>query len=83
MGVLNQIDLESTGIIPLSLDHIFRTMGHRELIERAVEEWSVHISFMQIYQDQVSDLLNPENTNLSVREENGEVFVGDLCEVPV
>ncbi len=28
-------------------------------------------------------MLNPESKNMSIREEQGEVFVGDLVEVPV
>ena len=43
----------------------------------------MHISFFQVYLEQVSDLLNPESKNMSIREENGEVFVGGLVEVPV
>lgn len=31
----------------------------------------------------MSDLLNPESRNMTIREEQGEVFVGDLVEVPV
>ena len=33
--------------------------------------------------EHVSDLLNPENNNMSIREENGEVFIEKLVEVPV
>ena len=36
-----------------------------------------------MYLEQVSDLLNPETKRLSVREENGEVFIDGLVEVPV
>jgi hypothetical protein len=43
----------------------------------------VHLSFYQIYQEQIQDLFNPSNKNLQVREEFGEVFVEDLVEVPV
>ena len=48
-----------------------------------ISDWKVHISFFQIYLEQVSDLLNPESKNMSIREELGEVFVGNLVEVPV
>jgi hypothetical protein len=44
---------------------------------------SVHISFYQIYLEQISDLLNPEQRNLKVKEEQGEVYIHDLVEVPV
>ena len=47
--------------------------------------WNVHISFYQIYQDQIQDLLNPdEGNNLPIREEtDGEIFVERLVEVPI
>jgi hypothetical protein len=28
-------------------------------------------------------MFNPDNKNLTIREENGEVFVEDIVEVPV
>lgn len=43
----------------------------------------MHLSFYQVYQEQISDLLNPENKNMQIREENGEVYIHDLVEVPV
>lgn len=43
----------------------------------------MHLSFYQVYQEQISDLLNPENKNMQIREENGEVYIHDLIEVPV
>lgn len=48
-----------------------------------LREFQVLISFYQVYLEQVSDLLNPETKRLSVREENGEVFIDGLVEVPV
>ena len=46
-------------------------------------EWRVHLSFYQIYQEQIQDLFNPASKNLQVREEQGEVYIEDLVEVPV
>lgn len=43
----------------------------------------MHLSFFQIYLEQISDLLNPENKNMTIREEQGEVYIHDLVEVPV
>ncbi len=43
----------------------------------------MHLSFYQIYQEQISDLLNPDNKNMTIREEQGEVFIHDLVEVQV
>ena len=82
MGVLSQIDETSKGIIPQSLEFIFSSLEELQK-ENLLSDWKVHISFFQIYLEQISDLLNPENKNMSIREEQGEVFVGDLVEVPV
>lgn len=82
MGVLNQITQESQGVIPSSLDFIFRFFQEQEKAN-LVADWSVHLSFYQIYQEQIQDLFNPLNKNLQVREEAGEIFVEDLVEVPV
>jgi kinesin family member 15 len=86
MGVLNKISYESQGIIPSSLDFIFRFFEEQQSQpenEMSLLDWKVHISFYQIYQEQIQDLFNPQNKNLQVREEFGEVFVEDLVEVPV
>lgn len=84
MGVLDSIDVNSRGIIPQSVDTIIRTLQQRQQAGSVIE-WKVHLSFYQIYQDQIHDLLNPgEGKNLSIREENdGEIFVENLIEVPI
>ena len=51
MGVLNSINRESEGIIPSSLDFIFRYFEEqsRQTDESSLLEWKVHLSFFQIY----------------------------------
>jgi hypothetical protein len=53
MGVLNKISFDSQGVIPSSLDFIFRffeeQMSHGQ--ESSLLDWKVHISFYQIYQE--------------------------------
>jgi kinesin family protein 5 len=53
-------------------------------------EFTVKVSFMEIYMERVKDLLNPENDNLPIHEEKSkgvyvkgllEVFVGSVEEV--
>lgn len=79
MGVLNQIDSRTQGVIPSALEFIFHFLqSNRQLVS-----YSVHLSFYQIYLEQIQDLLNPENKNMTIREEQGEVYVHDLVEVPV
>jgi kinesin family protein 5 len=84
MGVLDSIDVNSRGIIPQSVDTIINSL-HSLRASGSVIEWKVHVSFYQIYQDHIQDLLNPnEGKNLSIREENdGEIFVEHLVEVPI
>jgi kinesin family protein 15 len=76
MGVLASIDSDTQGVIPSSLECLFRELNSRNLLS-----FSVHLSFYQIYQEQISDLLNPENKNMAIREESGEVYIHDLIEV--
>ena len=56
MGVLNQIDEHSSGIIPSSLASIFGQLHMRERQKQrgkhaSLLEWQVYISFFQIYQE--------------------------------
>lgn len=67
----------------MSLDFLFSSLSEQERRSQSQLEWSIHISFYQIYQENIQDMFNPENKNLTIREENGEVFVEDLVEVPV
>ena len=41
------------------------------------------LSYYQIYLDNIQDLLNPLNSNIQVRETEGEVFLEDLYSVEV
>jgi hypothetical protein len=51
MGALNKINRESEGIIPSSLDFIFRYFEEqsRQTDASSLLEWKVHLSFFQIY----------------------------------
>ncbi len=51
MGVLNQIDYESQGIIPSSLDFIFRFFEEQSGPDSSLLDWKIHLSFYQIYQE--------------------------------
>jgi hypothetical protein len=82
MGVLSELDTSSLGIVPCSLEYIFNSLGEMK-DEGLIQDYKVQISFIQIYLEQVSDLLNPENGNMSIREQNGEVYIENLLEVPV
>ncbi|KAJ4462287.1 putative Kinesin-related protein 5 [Paratrimastix pyriformis] len=65
------------GIIPRAMEHIFTQIAS----DTKGTEWTVKCSFLEIYNEQIHDLLNPTSTNLQVRESPGRgVYVGDLKE---
>lgn len=81
MGTLEAIKREDQGLIPLALTQILGQLT----ANRSKDEWSVCISFMQIYMEDIYDLFNPSNGKLHIREslEQGETFVEDLVIVPI
>jgi kinesin family member 5 len=73
-------DEESKGIIPRIVEQIFASImaspGHME--------YTVRVSYMEIYMERIRDLLAPQNDNLPVHEEkNKGVYVKGLLEVYV
>jgi len=81
MGTLETIKREDQGLIPLALNYIINDLGK----SKSKEEWSISLSFMQIYMEDIYDLLNPTNGKLQIREdmEYGETYVEDLVIVPI
>jgi len=61
-------DVEMQGIIP----RMVRTVFNR--IENAGEnmEFAVKVSFCEIYNERIKDLLNPKLDNLKIHEEKGK-----------
>ncbi|CAE7701815.1 KIF15 [Symbiodinium sp. CCMP2456] len=74
---------ERRGIICRMLDYVFSEVARRGTEDSGVEH-SCRCSFLEIYKEQVTDLLEPANTNLQVREDmNRGVYVERLSEVTV
>lgn len=75
-----------TGIIPQSLVDIFATIEQRrrDRMDRAAE-WRVSVSYLEVYNEQIFDLIGPGRQPLSVREDStkGVVQVAGLSEVHV
>ena len=73
------------GIIPNALQDIFKLVGERKAVAGLNESWSVYVSFMEVYNEQVYDLLEPTGKVLSVREdqERGVVVVAGLTKQTV
>ena len=73
-------DLEQRGIIPRIVEQMFAS------IMRSPEniEYTVRVSYMEIYMERIRDLLVPQNDNLPVHEEKSRgVYVKGLLEIYV
>lgn len=53
---------ESQGIIPRSLNYLFD-----KIVSRPENRYTLRAAYLEIYNEQVQDLLNPSNTSLPVR----------------
>ena len=74
MGLLKKISQKAEGIIPSLLKHIY---SYKETPK-------VTLSFLQIYMENVYDLLRPDKKPLQVREDpSGCIFVKDLTQVQI
>lgn len=66
------------GIISRAIHHVF------ESLEKTGNEYFVRVSHLELYNENLSDLLNPSNTNLRLyKDEKNRVFVHNLEEVRV
>ncbi|KAJ2358960.1 hypothetical protein GGF43_000464 [Coemansia sp. RSA 2618] len=64
------------GIIKLAVKEIFDTVKNDEK-----REYLIRVSFLEIYNEVLRDLLEPTKTNLKIHENaKREIFVGDLSE---
>ena len=62
-----------SGIMPKSINYIWSTVGQRK------EKYYIKVSFLEIYNEQINDLLNIGNTNLQIRwDQNQGFFVEGL-----
>ncbi|PJF18773.1 Kinesin-like protein [Paramicrosporidium saccamoebae] len=67
------------GLVNLGIAHVFRLA--REASQR---EYSIRVSYLEIYNETIRDLLCAENDNLRIHESlTRGVFVGNLTEEPV
>ena len=71
-------NVEDRGIIPRAIEQIF---GHIQAHASQTVRFLVRASYLQIYNEGISDLLKPERNNLSIREDKKKgVFVEGLSE---
>lgn len=73
-------DEENRGVIPRIVEQIFASI----MSSPPTIEYTVRVSYMEIYMERIRDLLNPQNDNLPVHEErNRGVYVKGLLEIYV
>ena len=73
-------DSETKGIIPRIVEQIFASI----LASPGNIEYTVRVSYMEIYMERIRDLLQPQNDNLPVHEEKSRgVYVKGLLEIYV
>lgn len=73
-------DVEYKGIIPRITEQIFASIEQSPVNI----EWTVRVSYMEIYMERIKDLLKPANDNLPIHEEkNRGVYVKGLLELYV
>ncbi|KAI5084376.1 hypothetical protein GOP47_0000545 [Adiantum capillus-veneris] len=67
------------GIIPRSAANIFEYAANDKS-----HEYHISMSYIQIYMETIQDLLNPETSNLQIREgEDGGIFIAGVHEIEV
>nr|POE53565.1 kinesin heavy chain [Quercus suber] len=70
-------DNDNKGIIPRIVEQIFQSIMHSD----GSIEFTVKVSYMEIYMEQIKDLLVPVNSNLPVHEDKQRgVYVKGLAE---
>ena len=62
MGTLETIKRGDQGMIPLSLKYLFDSLEGKQ-------GWTIGLSFLQIYMEDIHDLLNHEEKKLQIRED--------------
>lgn len=71
------------GILPRSFDYIFNKLEHltEDNGEESKVEYLVRTSYLEIYNEQIMDLLNPTSQHLQIREDIKKgVYVEGLIE---
>ena len=73
---LSSIQPSAIGMVPRALAEVFSAVA-----ADPAHEYTVVMSYIQIYMELIQDLLRPESENLQIREnERGGVFVGGVAQ---
>ncbi|MCO5577737.1 hypothetical protein L7F22_031569 [Adiantum nelumboides] len=68
-------DKSAHGIIPLAIENVFNVIQ-----ETPGQEFLLRVSYLEIYNEVINDLLNPGGQNLRIREDAQGVYVEGLKE---
>jgi kinesin family member 18/19 len=79
---LDEEEVSVDGIIPHALTDIFTIIRHRKeeeamlnLVQGSTFEWKVLISYLEVYNEQIRDLLQPSAKPLALREDPGTEYI--------
>ncbi|KAK9845464.1 hypothetical protein WJX81_007142 [Elliptochloris bilobata] len=75
---LSSIQPDAIGMMPRAAAELFS-----DIANDAVHEYSVTMSYIQIYMELIQDLLRPENNDLQIREGDAGVYVAGVHEAEV
>lgn len=77
-GKTKPVKNEDRGLIPRSMEKIFKVLQNRKIDFKRV---IVRVSFLQIYNEQINDLVRSERNNLAIREcKKRGLYVENLSE---
>ncbi|PVD20409.1 hypothetical protein C0Q70_18563 [Pomacea canaliculata] len=80
-GECDSFKHELRGVIPRSFEHLFNLINREQEMHGGRKQFLCKCSFLEIYQEQVYDLLDPAAANLQLRENIKKgVFVEGLME---
>jgi kinesin family protein 18/19 len=68
------------GIIPQAVKDLFDRIEAKQQVQARGESWTVTCTFVEIYNEQVYDLLQSTGKPLSLREDRGQVLVAGVNE---
>ena len=69
------------GLIPLSIKEIFNSLNNKE---SSITKYIVKVSYSEIYNETVNDLIDSTKKNLEIRESSQKgIFVNNLSEITV
>lgn len=71
-------DIEAQGVIPRTIDKLFSTI----ISSDSNIQFTVSVSYFEVYCEKIRDLLNPQQDNMKIRETKSEGFsIQDIEEV--